>query len=102
MTHIGERIKQRRLELGMTQGDLADKLGYTNKSTIGKIETGVNDIVQSKVVEFAKALDTTPAFLMGWDEPNTIAAHHDAEDWTEEELAEIEEFKKFVKSKRNK
>lgn len=33
---------------------------------------------------------------------NTIAAHHDEEDWTEEELAEIEEFKRYVKSKRNK
>jgi len=30
----------------------------------------------------------------------TIAAHHDGEDWTEEELAEIERFKEFVKMKR--
>lgn len=34
-------------------------------------------------------------------EPETIAAHHDGEDWTEEELDEIEQFKKFVKMKRN-
>ena len=33
---------------------------------------------------------------------NTIAAHHEGEDWTEEELDEIEEFKKFVRSKRKK
>lgn len=70
MTHIGERIRQRRIELGLTQEELANKLGYTNKSTIGKIETGVNDIVQSKVVDFAVALNTTPAFLMGWDIEN--------------------------------
>lgn len=34
--------------------------------------------------------------------PNTIAAHHDGEDWTEEELEEIEKFKEFIKSKRKK
>lgn len=38
---------------------------------------------------------------MNDDSINTIAAHHDSEDWTEEELNEIEEFKKFVLSKRN-
>lgn len=31
----------------------------------------------------------------------TIAAHHDGEDWTEEELQEIERFKAFVRMKRN-
>lgn len=33
-------------------------------------------------------------------EPETIAAHHDGEEWTEEELEEIERFKEFVKMKR--
>ncbi|MCD8124446.1 MAG: helix-turn-helix domain-containing protein [Lachnospiraceae bacterium] len=54
----------------MTQEALATKLGYKNKSTIAKIENGTNDIVQSKVVEFAEALDTTVAYLMGWDNEN--------------------------------
>ncbi len=36
------------------------------------------------------------------DDVKTIAAHHDGEEWTLEELAEIEEFKKYVKSKRKK
>mgnify|MGYP002793845414 CR=1 FL=1 len=66
MADIGHRIKERREELKMTQQELADKLGYKNKSSIAKIETGTNDIVQSKVVEFAKVLDTTVADLMGW------------------------------------
>ena len=51
----------------MTQEELAAKLGYKNKSSIAKIETGTNDIVQSKVVEFAKVLNTTVAYLMGWE-----------------------------------
>lgn len=64
---IGENIKQRREELGMTQTELANKLGYADKSSISKIEKGNNDIFQSDVARFAKVLDTTPAHLMGWE-----------------------------------
>lgn len=66
MPDIGKRIRRRREEVGMTQEELADKLHYKSKTTIAKIENGTNDIVQSKVVEFAKALRTSPAYLMGW------------------------------------
>jgi len=72
MGHIGIQIKQRREELGMTQEELAKKLGYKSKSTINKIEAGINDIVQSKVIAFAEALDTTPAYLMGWSSKEEI------------------------------
>ena len=65
MADIGKRIREKRESIGMTQEELAAKLGYKNKSSIAKIEIGANDIVQSKVVEFAKALDTTVAYLMG-------------------------------------
>ena len=68
MADIGKRIKEKREQQGITQEELAFRLGYKNKSTIAKIETGANDIVQSKVVEFAKALNTTVAFLMGWSD----------------------------------
>lgn len=40
-------------------------MGYRSKSSITKLEKGVNDIPQSKVEEFAAALETTPAWLMG-------------------------------------
>lgn len=66
MAEIGRRIKERRESIGMTQEELAAKLGYKNKSSIAKIETGTNDIVQSKVIAFAEALETTVADLMGW------------------------------------
>lgn len=68
MTTIGKMIKQRREALGFTQQELADKLGYKSRSAINKIETGVNDITQSKIVKFAEVLETTPAYLMGWAE----------------------------------
>lgn len=65
---IGERIQQRRIELNMTQEELAKKIGYTNKSTIARIETGTNQLRQSKIYEIAKALDTTPGYIMGWED----------------------------------
>ena len=61
---IGKKIKEKRILLGLTQEELAHRLGYKSKSTINKIELGINDIPQSRVVEFANALNTTPAFLM--------------------------------------
>jgi transcriptional regulator with XRE-family HTH domain len=63
---IGDRIKARRELLGISQEELAKKLGYKSRSSINKIELGKNDITQHKVVSFAKALETTPAYLMGW------------------------------------
>lgn len=65
---IGTRIKEKRLELGLTQEELAKRLGYKSKSTINKIEMDINDIPQSKVVAFAEALNTTIAYLMDWDD----------------------------------
>ena len=68
---IGLRIAQRRKELGLTQGELAEKMGYKSKSTINKIEKCLNDVSQSNVVNFANALQTTEAYLMGWtDNPD--------------------------------
>ena len=61
-----ENIRARRIELHMTQQELAMKLGYKSTSTIAKIEAGRSDIPQSKIVAFANALDTTAGKLMGW------------------------------------
>ena len=71
-----KRIKQRREELGMSQDELAKILGYKSRSTIAKIEKGENDITQSKIVAFAKALKTTPNYLMGWSEPLPDGTFH--------------------------
>lgn len=69
MLDLYKNIKERRKALGMTQTELAEKTGYTNKSSIASIESGKVDLPQSKILEFAKALDCTPAQLMGWDDP---------------------------------
>lgn len=106
MQDIYKIIKSRREELGYTQDDLATKLGYKNRSSINKIEAGINDIPQSKIKEFAIALETTPSYLLGIEveeqKINTIAAHREGnEDWTEDELAKIEEYKNLILAARN-
>lgn len=68
MEKLYENIKARRMELGLTQDELARKLGYADKSMIAKIESGKVDLAQSKILAFAKALGTTPSILMGWDD----------------------------------
>jgi transcriptional regulator with XRE-family HTH domain len=68
VTHIGERIKERRIELGMSQDELADRMGYKSRSTIAKIEKGINDVVQANIVKFAEVLNTSIAYLMNWEE----------------------------------
>ena len=63
---IYDRIKALRISQQMSQSDLAYKMGYKDGSMITKIESGKVDISQKKIVAFAKALNTTPAYLMGW------------------------------------
>lgn len=67
MLEIYTNIKKRRKELGYTQTELANKLGYADKSMIAKIEKGQIDLPQSKIMAFAKALETDARILMGDD-----------------------------------
>lgn len=69
---LGQNIRLYREKLGLSQEELAKKLGYKDRSTIAKIENNVNDITQSKIVAIAKVLQTTPAALMGWEDGSGI------------------------------
>lgn len=96
---IGERIKQRRTELGMSQRDLADRMGYNNHSTVAKIENGAVDIPHSRIVQFADVLNVSVEHLMGLDStpqvalPNKlgqrIRAARLAKGMTQEELGQL-------------
>lgn len=103
INQIIQRIKNLRMELGYSYQDLAERTGLS-KSTLQRYETGaIKNMPIDKLEIVAKALKTTPSYLMGWEEEkeiHTIAAHHDNEIWTEEELDEIEKFKEFLKMKR--
>ena len=95
MSTVGDNILQKRKELGMTQEELAKRLGYKSKSTINKIEMGINDVPQSKIVRFAEILCTTPAYLMGWKEENEKGNSPDVFELTEGEMMLLELFRQI-------
>jgi len=61
---FGNRVKSYRLELGMTQGELAVKMGYVDgknpSANVSKIEKGQMELTQSKILDLAKALQVEP------------------------------------------
>ena len=65
---MAQRIKTLRQEKGLTLEQVADVVGV-GKSTVRKWETGmIANMKRDKIADLAKALGTTPAYLMGWDE----------------------------------
>lgn len=68
MANVGKNIAAARKRAGMTQEELASRVGYKTKSAINKIEAGLRDLPQKKIAAFANALGVTPGHLMGWDE----------------------------------
>lgn len=68
MLQLYENIKKRRLELNMSQQELAESVGYKGKSMISQVENGLVDLPESMIMKFASALDTTPSYLMGWED----------------------------------
>lgn len=66
MSIIGKRVKIRRQELGLTQGELAHKMGYASRASVNKIETEDRSMNTDLVAKYAVALDCDPAYLCGW------------------------------------
>lgn len=64
---VAENIKNRRESLGMTQTELAEKMGLKDKSSVCKIESGKLPITLKTVERVAEALNCSERFLMGWD-----------------------------------
>jgi len=73
MDKLGKNVRKYRKQLGLSQADLAIKMGYKSRSSINKIELGENDIPLSKILAFVKVLNTTPALLMGWGDEEQLA-----------------------------
>lgn len=93
--NIGERVKQLRLNKGLTQEELSEMLGYKSKSSVAHIENG-RDIPRSMVVKLAELLDTTPAYLMGWIEEaiethKTLKKFHNDEN-TSQQVKDTDKF----------
>lgn len=81
----------------MSQEALAFALGYKSRSSINKIENDANGLPQSKIAAIAKALDTTPAYLMGWEDNSKIEETVELlKKASPDQLAQIAKYIEFV------
>lgn len=66
---IKDIIKSKRLELGLTLDEVAKIVGVSG-ATISRWETGdIKNMRRDKIGDLAKALQTTPSVIMGWEKP---------------------------------
>ena len=72
---IGERIKQRRQELGLTQEELARRLGNKTRASVCTVERDKEDLTTDRVEKYAAALECSPAYLMGYVNNPDPSAH---------------------------
>lgn len=102
-SEIGERLKEARIAKGLTQTELAQKLGV-GQSAVGKWERGiVTNIKRSMIQQIAAALDISPLLVVGIipetkPAPKTITIS--ADDFSEEDFSQIEQFIAFIKNKK--
>ena len=99
---MAHRIKSLRHEKGLTLEQVASVVGV-GKSTVRKWETGmIANMRRDKIASLAKALDTTPAYLMGWPEDNGLEEKSPSElPLTEGESALLELFRKVPEDKQD-
>ena len=104
MKSVGSRIRRLREEKEWSQLELAKKV-HINNSVLSRIESGKRPVEDELIIKLASLFNVTTDYILGCssnirNHPHTIAAHHDSEDWTEEELEDIKKFKEFVRMKR--
>lgn len=92
MLELYGNIKRFRKELKMSQEDLAKKTGYTDRSSIAKIEKGMVDLPQSKILLFAEALNVTPGELMGNVDDTVPTNGQEQEYYLDDETREMLQF----------
>ena len=99
--NFNENLKEARLKSGLSQKELSENIGVA-KSTYSLYESGKREPNVNTIKKIASALNVSADILLGIDDqPTTLAAHFDGDDYTEDELDEIKQFAQFVKN-RNK
>ena len=102
METFGNRLRIARMKKELTLEELAEIL-KTTKATLSRYENNKRTPDVYVVRQLSKVLEVDLNYLInGEEEIETIAAHKEGEEFTEDELKDIEEFKNFVRSKRNK
>ena len=65
---VYQRIRRLRTDKGMTQLDLAKKVGYSGKDMVSRVESGKVDISRNRLIQFADALGVSPLYLFNGSE----------------------------------
>ena len=98
--NFNENLKEARLKSGISQKDLAENIGVA-KSTYSLYESGKREPNVDTIKKIASSLNVSADTLLGIDnEPTTLAAHFEGDEYTEYEMEEIRNFAAFVKNKR--
>ena len=101
---LAEKVRCRRIEMGLSQDDLAQKMGYSSRTSINKIENG-RPCSQKIIARLAEALNVSVSYLMGWEEqiqkdPVGTAERH-IEILMDEDFVDLfDDFKKLNKKER--
>lgn len=97
---FNENLKNARLKKGLSQKDVAEKIGVA-KSTYSLYESGSREPNVQTIKKISDVLDVSADDLLGINnEPTTLAAHFDGDEFTEDELDEIRQFAEFVKNRK--
>ena len=98
--NFNENLKEARLKSGISQKDLAENIGVA-KSTYSLYESGKREPNVDTIKKIASSLNVSADTLLGIDnEPTTLAAHFEGDEYTESEMEEIRNFAAFVKNQR--
>ena len=96
---FNENLKVERERRGYSQKEMSELIGVA-KSTYSLYESGNREPNVMTIKKIADVLNVTADRLLGLEEPITLAAHFDGDEYTEDELDEIRQFAEFVKNKR--
>lgn len=106
---FGENLKRLRIARGISQDELAKALGYTNRSSINKIELGKNDMPRNKIIRAASVLGVSPLELFATAETMPKGSYRggeqkpdiwvDFESLSENDKKQVASYIKFLKSK---
>jgi len=100
--NFNENLKEARIKSGLSQKEVSENIGVA-KSTYSLYESGNREPNVNTIKKIADVLNVSADTLLGIDEePTTMAAPFDGDEYTEDELDEIKQFAEFVKGKRGK
>lgn len=95
--NFNENLKEARIKSGLSQKEVSENIGVA-KSTYSLYESGNREPNVNTIKKIADVLNVSADTLLGIDEePTTLAAHFDGDEYTEEQLDRIKEFAKFIK-----